>query len=401
MSGPAETDRAAIESPLLGPAAPTPDLALSFEPPEACLTPAASQEWRALMAASDNVYAQYQSPEWFAHLHATHRDKLLPPLVVRDADGRMAGVVPALLAPYDLNYEMRGTSISRSRLRAAAILGGVPLLPPDADLHERAFRAIFREAKHAQCLYLHSVPTSSFLWRYLEESPWIRERFRMYLPDGVRMLHLVRLPATFEAYLAKFKHKKRYNLARQERLLREHIGGRLELRRIERVDQVASFRDAVATVIRDSWQGRVASPEAYTILQDCEPFEDLAERGLIRSYVLECAGTPSAFVLGYQFGDIYHYAEIAYRQQDARFSPGTTLLYLLIQDLITHRSPSLLNFGIGDAVYKREFGTHQFQDASVLLLDRTVRNAAVQVIHSTFQGLVRNVGQRFREIRAA
>jgi Acetyltransferase (GNAT) domain len=268
---------------------------------------------------------------------------------------------------------MRGTSVSRSRLRAAAILGGVPLLPPDPDLHERAFGAIFAAAKNAQCLYLHSVPTSSFLWRYLQESPWIREHFQVYLPDGVRMLHVVRLPDTFEAYLAKFKHKKRYNLVRQERLLRDHVDGRLELRRIERVDQVASFRDAVASVIRDAWQGKIATPEAYTILHDRKPFEDLAERGLFRSYVLDCAGTPSAFVLGYQFGDIYHYAEIAYSQAYARFSPGTTLLYLLIQDLIGHRAPRLLNFGIGDAVYKREFGNVQFQDASVLLLDRTRR----------------------------
>jgi hypothetical protein len=41
----------------------------------------------------------------------------------------------------------------------------------------------------------------------------------------------------------------------------------------------------------------------------------------------------------------------------------------------------------------------QFQDASVLLLDRTLRNATVRVFHSTFQGLVRNMGQRFREMR--
>lgn len=372
---------------------------LSFVSPEACLTPSFRAEWDALIAASGNVYGQYQSADWLAHLCASSKESLSDPLVARHPDGRLAGVVPVLLKQHDLSFEFREHVLWRSRLQAASILGGVPLLPPDVALHDRALAAIREAVPRASCIYFHSVPTNSFCWRYLQESPWIREQFRTYAADGVRSFHVVELPASFAAYIAKFKHKKRYNLSRQERLLREHAGGRLELRRIENVDQVRSFREAVVAVMQDSWQGRAAIPEAYTIVDDPGPFEDLARRGLLRSYVLECGGEARAFVLGYQHRDVFHYAEIAYSETVQRFSPGTTLLYMLIQDLLMYRTPRLLNFGIGDAPYKREFGNVHFEDASMLLLNRTFRAAAVRLAHSAFRELVQVVSRRLRDPR--
>jgi CelD/BcsL family acetyltransferase involved in cellulose biosynthesis len=365
-------------------------------PVDELLRSALREEWDALIASSSNLYRQYQSPEWVAHLRACYPERLLDPVVVRAADGRLAGILPTSSGTHELTFHARDYVAWKSTLRSVAILGGTPLLPPNERIFDEAFLAASRLRSDADCLYLHSVPVGSFCWRYVQTSRSLRNEFRVYVPE-VRPFHTLELPATFDAYLAKFKHKKRYNLARQERLLREHGGGHLELRRVETRDQLAGFHDAVTAVSQDSWQGRAAIPEAYAVVKDRLPFEDLARRGLVRSYVLECGGEPVAFVLGYQFGDIFHYAEIAYRQSVQRFSPGPTLLYMLIRDLVEHRRRRIVNFGIGDAPYKREFGNLQTRDASVLLLRKSVRLSAICTAHRLFHSAVRSAGRRLRK----
>jgi CelD/BcsL family acetyltransferase involved in cellulose biosynthesis len=343
--------------------------------------------WHALLRNCGNLYALYQSPEWFDHLRRTEGEGRLRLRVARAAAGRVAGVVPLQLGTYDLAYEVKGRTLYTCRLPAAHVLGSLPLLPPDAHLHDELFLSLGGEAAGCEAVYLHSVPTDSFLWGHLQHSVGLREHYFCYLPGGVRPFHALELPGTYEAYLEKFPSKKRYNLKRQERLLRQHGGGRLDLQRVACVEQVPAFVAAVAQVARNS--GRA---DALALVEDEARFggklADLAQRGLLRSYLLRCGGRACAFVLGYQYRDTYHYANVAYDQALKDFSPGTALLCLLIEDLIGHRPPRRVNFGIGHAHYKQEFGNVHTEDASVLLLRRTTVNRLRRDSHAAFRGLV-------------
>jgi len=106
------------------------------------------------------------------------------------------------------------------------------------------------------------VPTDSFLWDYLRRSPVLRERFLWHAPAGVRPFHALELPDSYDKYLDRFGKKKRYNLKRQVRLLREHGGG-LTLERVEAPEQTADFADAVTDLALRSWQ-----PDAAALVAD-------------------------------------------------------------------------------------------------------------------------------------
>jgi CelD/BcsL family acetyltransferase involved in cellulose biosynthesis len=357
------------------------------------------QEWQSLLAASDNVYVQYQAPEWYDHLCCTDSEGLLPPITIRDTGGRLVGIAPLRCTNRRLRFELKSRTLCSFRVRAVSILGGQPLLVPDTELHNQLFAAVIAAAPQSDAIYLHSVPTDSFCWSYLANSPWIEEHFFTYLPAGIRSFHVLDVPASFEAYLSKFKAKVRYNLKRQVRLLAEHGRGQLECMRIETAQQVPAFIRAAHAVARRSWQDERVIPDIYRQLSKPGSLKDLAHRGLLRSYVLLCADRPCALVLGYQYRDLYHYAEIAYDQSFRRFSPGTVLLYLLIEDLIRHRRPRCLNFGIGDAPYKHEFGNQQFEDASILLLRRTPANVLRVRSHAAFRACVNATKARLQHWR--
>jgi hypothetical protein len=212
-----------------------------------------------------------------------------------------------------------------------------------------------------------------------------RRLFLRHEPYGCRGRHLLRLPGGFPNYLARFRAKKRYNLQRQARLLRDRLGGELRLERLTRPEEVPAFLEAAGAVEADSWQGRLSGPR---LGGSPASLADAARRGLVRSYLLSGGGVPCAFVVGYQAGGVYEYHQIGYRRDLARFSPGTTLLYLLLEDLFAHGRPDFLNFGWGDDAYKSEFGNEHWSDAAVLLLRRTAGNRWRRAAHAAFRGAV-------------
>ena len=126
----------------------------------------------------------------------------------------------------------------------------------------------------------------------------------------------------------------------------------------------------------------------------------LARNGLLRSYLLKAGEVPCAFVVGHEHGGVFHYAELGFDSALASLSPGTVLLFLLIQDLTSVRPVKVLNFGMGDAVYKRRFSNRQQNDESFLLFDPGVRVRALVAAHRVFRRVV-VLGRRFLKPRHA
>jgi len=225
----------------------------------------------------------------------------------------------------------------------------------------------------------------------------LKQLFYVYLIEGIRPYHEIKLPGTFEEYLSKFSSRKRGNLKRRVKKLNECNNGNLKLVTIKSTDQITAFLDSAESIAENSWKlkplgVRIKNNEAFR-----DRLIDSAKRGLLRSYIL-LGEKPLAFVLGYQFNDIYHYVEIAYDQVFAKYSPGTVLLYMIIEDLINDNSPKKVNFGIGDATFKKEFGNVHEKDASILLLRKKFKNRFLFTSHSLFRSGVILVKKIYKSV---
>jgi hypothetical protein len=366
--------------------------------PEEWNLPNLRQEWEKLLKSSENLDLLYQSPQWFDHLVATDPDdiRLLLGIAQNDA-GRLVGIVPIRVDWYNLKYDISSYALWKTTLRTASILGSQPLLPPDERLYNRLFTAIWENIPECDSIYMDSVPMDSFLWQYLERSRESREHCLLYVPDGIRPYHSLLLPTIFDEYLSKFKSKTRNTFKRKVKRLRGHGGGRLKILRVDSEDQIQAFLKGAVPVAKHSWQQKRLGTRIDDSCQRHSKLTDLAGRSLLRSYLLICGDKPCAFLLGYQFCGVYYYVEVAYDQSFGGFSPGAVLLYLVIEDLIHHNPPNRINFGIGHAAYKQEFGNVHSEDASVLLLRKNFPNKIRQTAHSLFRSYVRVVKRQIRK----
>ena len=142
-----------------------------------------------------------------------------------------------------LRYDISGYVLADTGSRGVCILGGLPLIPSRPIVYDHFFEALSKDFPEFGMFTMKSLSVKHPFWEYIHHSRTLRELFDIYLPDGIRQCHSISLPATVEEYLGRFKTKKRYNLKRQERLLRAHGGGQLELRRVEYPDQIDAFVD--------------------------------------------------------------------------------------------------------------------------------------------------------------
>ncbi len=96
-------------------------------------------------------------------------------IAVTDETGAWAGAVPLHPWPYKLRFTLKGKSLWEKACAAEWLLGSVPAMPADAKMHDALFESIHQSPNGADGLFLESVPTDSFLWRYLQSSPQYSE----------------------------------------------------------------------------------------------------------------------------------------------------------------------------------------------------------------------------------
>ena len=79
----------------------------------------------------------------------------------------------------------------------------------------------------------------------------------------------------------------------------------------------------------------------------------VAERGWLRSFLLLAGDSAVAFAFCFQGKKTLVYETIGYDREFAKYSTGTILLYRLLENLYQQDKPDYVDFGEGEAEYKR------------------------------------------------
>jgi CelD/BcsL family acetyltransferase involved in cellulose biosynthesis len=182
-------------------------------------------------------------------------------------------------------------------------------------------------------------------------------------------------------------------LRRQERLLKERGGGKLELRRWEAAGDVPELLRQLAVLADrakhdgDDWH-----------LSAGRRYADLATRSLLRCYTLVCGEEPAAALVGYQYGAAYSVDITLFDPALARFSPGTTMVHLAIADLLNHRPVRLIDFGYGKPSHDQQPRRVPRNYTKVVLLRRTLPNRLRWAGFRAFRAPIRLLEGRLRRV---
>lgn len=180
------------------------------------------------------------------------------------------------------------------------------------------------------------------------------------------------LPGPDRDFLEHLGRKSRYNIRRERRKFLEEFGDSITFRSFLNPEDIgACTRDIEAIAARSYHRamgvGFVRNAETLTRMQ----IE--AARGRLVVHILYIDGIPVAFWTGVISNDTFFADYTAYRSEYASHEPGKITLFSLLEFLQGIGSVRSVDFGFGDAFYKRQLGSKSWNEVSVTVFGKTTR----------------------------
>lgn len=178
---------------------------------------------------------------------------------------------------------------------------------------------------------------------------------------------LIRLPESYEDYLASLGAESRRHANRYSRKL-DREGA--EYRIIVSPGEVEDFLRDAETISRTTYQWKLGRG-VRNDERARQWLRRIAERGNLRCYLIYLNGEPCAFGWGELCHRTFYYQAIGYDPRFAKLSAGTVLFLRLIRDLIENTDCVSFDFGSGgEEGYKSRLATTGLECASLEIAPR-------------------------------
>ena len=187
--------------------------------------------------------------------------------------------------------------------------------------------------------------------------------------------------SSFEDYQKKFSSKTRSTINRKVRKFAEHSGGALSWRTYRTVDELREFLPLAREVARTTYQERLFAsgiPESEAFVRG---MESLAAQDHVRAYLLFDRERPVSYLYCPVDDGTLIYSYLGYDPDYMRFSVGTVLQWLAVEQMFSENRFSYFDFTEGESDHKRLFATHETLCANVLFLKNTLKNRILAHSH--------------------
>ncbi len=190
------------------------------------------------------------------------------------------------------------------------------------------------------------------------------------------------LPGSFEAFLSALSSSTRGSVKRYERKLTKEYGDNLEVRVFRDPSELDELFGQVSQIAEKTYQGGLGV--AFTGDELQRSLTQLSmERGWFRAWVLSLDGTPCAFWHGEAYRGVFRIGVPGFDPSVGHLRVGNFVLMRLIQDLCADANVHTLDYGFGNAEYKRRFGSRSWQEEDVLVYATTAKGIRVNAARTS------------------
>jgi CelD/BcsL family acetyltransferase involved in cellulose biosynthesis len=307
-----------------------------------------------------------------------------PYVLALERDGVTSAISAGRLEDVELAARVGYRKVYAPRVRMITVsYGGVlgDASPQTARLAVERFQGALEDGE-ADVVRFRSLRVGGALHRAAAEAPSFARRQHV----STRTVHWqLELPQSYEGFLASLSSSTREGVRRYSRRLERELGDRVTLARYRRVEELESFFAAAGAVAGKTYQHGlgVAVTNDPTLRQ---LIELAARRDWFRSWVLSIDGEPAAFWHGMAYRGTFTIGVPGYDPAYARLRTGTYVLMKAIEELSGDEGVQTVDFGFGDAEYKRRFGTERWEEEDVLVYAPTFRAARVNMTRTAVLG---------------
>jgi len=332
-------------------------------------------------AGGDNVDAD---PDWFLTVVAHLEGVVRPHVVHVERDGLPDLFVIARLDEGRLETRLGGLAVSRPRVRRLSVaFGGVVGASSleDGRLAVEVMEAALA-AGEADAVIFAKVPVDGVVAAAARDVVPARYRDRSALPEANWR---GRLPDSYDEFMEQRSKKTRAAARRSIRKLEDEFGDELRLRRITEERELDELCRDLEVIAGSAYQRSLGAGFDGSVLQR-ELLRTGLRHGWYRAWVLAIAGRPVAFWSGTGYRGTFVTDspgfDPAYREQRV----GEYVMLRMIEDLCADAGLTTLDFGWGDAEYKRRFTDGNREVVDVCVFARSTRGARLAGVRAAVNG---------------
>jgi Acetyltransferase (GNAT) domain len=352
--------------------------------------PSVREAW--LRMQRDQIVAD---PDFFAAAQRADPRIVRPHVVVLERDEEPEAMLIARIERLELGVRAGYRRLYAPQVQSLTVVYGGIL----GDVDESVFRLLLRSVRgsladgEADVAIFRYLPLDSPFYRIAAtELPFLG---RQHVADSEVHWELT-LPESLDEILGALSSSTRQTVKRYTRRLEREYPDRLSTRVFTDPAELDDFFRDVEPVSAKTYQRALGVSFGDTPAHR-ERTRVSMEHGWFRGYVLYVDGRPCAFHYGELYGGRFRHGRPGYDPGLAELRVGTYLLLRLLDDLCRHEDARVVDYGIGDADYKRRFGTRSRREGNVLVYAPTWRAARVNVVRTALLAAVglakRAVGQ--------
>jgi hypothetical protein len=325
--------------------------------------------------------------DYFLHVIDAEPDAIRPHVVLLERNGSPHAAVVARLEESEIPLRIGYRTIYAPRTRILRVVYEGVLGPID-DETARVLVDLLRgalESREADAVFFRHVRVDSPLYRMARERPPLLCRAGSSRPEECRQIVL---PETYEEFMASLSRSTRDGVRRYVKRLTREFGDRISVQRFRQpadLDQFFQHAEVVAskTYQRGLGVGLRGSESERSRALLC------AERGWFRGYVVYVDGVPVAFQHGELYRGRFRMSSPGYDPAYRDWRIGNFALMQMVEDLCRDPEAAVLDFGFGDAEYKRRFGNRSWLEADVLFFAARVRPIWLNLVRTGLLGVSR------------
>jgi hypothetical protein len=304
-----------------------------------------------------------------------------PYIVLLSKDGRPAAMAVGRIENRRLRLRLGYKTLCSPTLKCLSVVYGGIIGQPTSELCRVLVFELIDAMRHreADVVFFNHLRIGSQIHKLCKAMPSFWRRSHFITPTPHWQTHL---PNSVEELYSRVPKSRRRKWRRDLRRMEKANCGNTEIVCYSSREDLDCFMDVACRVERATYKSTLAGQPLNCQLNR-SVLEQSARDGWLRAYVLYIGDSPSAFQTDVQYANTHFSEQASFDPKWHRCSPGIVLLLKVLEELCQDGKIRTVDYGFGDALYKRQFGTDCWLEECVYIYAPRLYQISINMLQSS------------------
>lgn len=315
----------------------------------------------------------------------TSGDEVQPHVMLIKCNGCPAAMIIGRIENHQLNFKLGYKTLFKPALKCLSVVYGGVLGQPKSDLCSLLVGELMKQlrSREVDIVFFNHLRTDSPFYQAVRRVPGFLSRG--YLPK-IEDHWCMSVPETVASFYESCSSSSRKQYRKCIRRLERAFPGQV---RVVTYSQENHLDEAIKYASQ-------VSAASYQYSMGCGFIDNSRTRALLatsagrkrlRMHLLFIGDEACAFEIWIKYGTTYFGDGMAFDPKWKKWRVGTVLFLKTIEHICTDPGVDSVDFGFGDAAYKRSYGSGRWQESSVYIFALRPYPAFINVLQSSVEAL--------------